>query len=338
MAHKIIHKRSSSTGVLPVELELGEIGINTYDGKVFIKKDNGSASVIEVGIKDHTALSNIGSNTHTDIDSHIADNTKHRVIDDESTTTTNLWSASKINDELALKQDELTFDTSPQDLSTNPVESGGVHSALSQKADLVSPNLTGIPTAPTANSNTNTTQLATTQFVQQEIASKISSDMTYKGSYDASTNTPDLDTSPSGVAKGDTYTVTVAGTFFSVALEIGDVIIAEIDNATLESNWTIVNKNLDSSALLDRNNHTGTQTASTISDFDTEVSNNVNVAANTAKLSGIQAGAEVNVQVDWDQTSTGSDDFIKNKPTNVSSFINDSIYLSDTDTIDGGTF
>ena len=33
----------------------------------------------------------------------------------------------------------------------------------------------------------------------------------------------------------------------------------------------------------DRANHTGTQTASTISDFDTEVSNNSSVAANTAK-------------------------------------------------------
>ena len=36
------------------------------------------------------------------------------------------------------------------------------------------------------------------------------------------------------------------------------------------------------SYYLDRTNHTGTQTASTISDFDTEVSNNTDVAANTA--------------------------------------------------------
>jgi len=38
---------------------------------------------------------------------------------------------------------------------------------------------------------------------------------------------------------------------------------------------------LHASQLLDRSNHTGTQTASTISDFDTEVSNNTDVAANT---------------------------------------------------------
>jgi|GEM_PF-2557522 len=43
--------------------------------------------------------------------------------------------------------------------------------------------------------------------------------------------------------------------------------------------------------LLNRANHTGTQTASTISDFDTEVANNTTVAANTAKLAGIESGA-----------------------------------------------
>ena len=33
------------------------------------------------------------------------------------------------------------------------------------------------------------------------------------------------------------------------------------------------------------------------------------------KLGGIPAGAEVNVQSDWNQTNTGDDSFIRNKPT-----------------------
>jgi hypothetical protein len=41
---------------------------------------------------------------------------------------------------------------------------------LAAKAPLASPALTGTPTAPTAATTTNTTQLATTAFVQQEIA------------------------------------------------------------------------------------------------------------------------------------------------------------------------
>lgn len=65
----------------------------------------------------------------------------------------------------------------------------------------------------------------------------------YKGGYNASTNTPDLDTSPSGVLKGDTYTVTAAGTFFTTAVQIGDVLIAEAADAAAEGDWTIVQRN-----------------------------------------------------------------------------------------------
>jgi len=47
--------------------------------------------------------------------------------------------------------------------------------------------------------------------------------------------------------------------------------------------------NSSDATLLARGNHTGTQTTSTISDFDTEVSNNTNVAANTAKVTANEA-------------------------------------------------
>lgn len=40
--------------------------------------------------------------------------------------------------------------------------------------------------------------------------------------------------------------------------------------------------------------------------------------ADKTKLDGIAAGAEVNVQSDWNQSDTTADDFIKNKPTNAS--------------------
>ena len=58
MAQTIKLKRSAVSGNTPStsDLELGEIAINTYDGKVFIKKDDGSASVIEVGAADNTKL------------------------------------------------------------------------------------------------------------------------------------------------------------------------------------------------------------------------------------------------------------------------------------------
>lgn len=46
------------------------------------------------------------------------------------------------------------------------------HPSDSSKADLASPAFTGTPTAPTAASGTNTTQIATTEFVQGEVEGK----------------------------------------------------------------------------------------------------------------------------------------------------------------------
>lgn len=43
--------------------------------------------------------------------------------------------------------------------------------------------------------------------------------------------------------------------------------------------------------------------------------NKVYTATEQSKLSGIAAGAEVNVQADWNQSDNTADDFIKNKPT-----------------------
>lgn len=50
--------------------------------------------------------------------------------------------------------------------------------------------------------------------------------------------------------------------------------------------------NSSDATLLARANHTGTQAASTISDFDTEVSNNTSVVANTAKVSFPEAPSD----------------------------------------------
>lgn len=48
-------------------------------------------------------------------------------------------------------------------------EFSAISTAINSKANLVSPEFTGTPSAPTAATDTNTTQLATTAFVQQEI-------------------------------------------------------------------------------------------------------------------------------------------------------------------------
>ena len=75
----------------------------------------------------------------------------------------------------------------------------------------------------------------------------------YQGSYDAALNTPDLDSASSiAVKKGWTYTVTVAGLFFTEQVRVGDVLIAEVDQAAGAStlaNWTTVQNNIDLASL-----------------------------------------------------------------------------------------
>jgi hypothetical protein len=50
MANTIKIKRSAVAGKAPAvgDLDLGELALNTYDGKLYTKKDNGTASIVEL--------------------------------------------------------------------------------------------------------------------------------------------------------------------------------------------------------------------------------------------------------------------------------------------------
>ena len=51
MAQTIKRMRSASSGSQPStsDLALGELALNTYDGKVYMKKNDGSESIVEIG-------------------------------------------------------------------------------------------------------------------------------------------------------------------------------------------------------------------------------------------------------------------------------------------------
>jgi hypothetical protein len=87
------------------------------------------------------------------------------------------------------------------------------------------------------------TQQSIKKYVDDEVAAAVASEMTYKGGYNAATNTPALDTGSPVLAVGDMYVVTAAGSFFgSVDLVAGDTLIANtasVDAAAL-GDWDIV--------------------------------------------------------------------------------------------------
>ena len=94
--------------------------------------------------------------------------------------------------------------------------------------------------------NDNDTTLPTSAAVKDYVDNAIVGGLVYQGGYNAATNTPDLDVSPSAsIKQGWTYTVTADGTFFTEQVRVGDVLIAEVDAPTTLADWTTVQSNID---------------------------------------------------------------------------------------------
>lgn len=75
--------------------------LNSLSSILTIAENGGSVefNVIENNIN-HQNLNGAGSNTHAQIDAHIANTSIHREINDSTITLTQLWSSSKINTEI----------------------------------------------------------------------------------------------------------------------------------------------------------------------------------------------------------------------------------------------
>lgn len=136
---------------------------------------------------------------------------------------------------------------------------------------------------------------ATKKYVD-EVATNLS------GSEIPSTLISDWDTSLAGKENTEAYTPTLdyhpaTKKYVDLAVTTGigvDISADSIVDGSVNAAYTLVERtklqgieagatvNDTDANLKDRANHTGSQTASTISDFDTEVSNNTDVAANTA--------------------------------------------------------
>ena len=93
--------------------------------------------------------------------------------------------------------------------------------------------------------------------------------------------------------------------------------IAAGAEVNVQSDWAEVSATSDAfiqnkpTDITDLSQHNATELA----DITSSGSGQIISSAERTKLAGIQAGAEVNVQADWNETNSGSDAFIVNKPT-----------------------
>lgn len=122
--------------------------------------------------------------------------------------------------------------------------------------------------------------------------------LVFKGLWNASTNSPHLSNSTG--TKGDFYICSVAGT---QNLGSGDITFSE--NDTVIHDGTVWHRVASSSTRTELLNIIGNCSETEIGLMTPESFN---------KLKGIEEGAEVNVQADWNQTDVTKDDYIKNKP------------------------
>jgi hypothetical protein len=92
--------------------------------------------------------------------------------------------------------------------------------------------------------------LATESWVAEQITNAVDGFIVHQGGYDADTNSPDLTGAVANIEQGWQYIVTNAGdSFFGVMLEAGDVLTANTDAPVSALDWTIVNRNIDSTAF-----------------------------------------------------------------------------------------
>lgn len=119
-----------------------------------------------------------------------------------------------------------------------PPSNSYVSLRLGTKAPLASPSLTGTPTAPTAATSTNTTQIATTAFVHAAIENADIGGKTYQGNIASEAALKTIKT----FKQGQYFTVSAAFTFAdgSWALGIGDMLF-------VKENYTWASGNVDGS-------------------------------------------------------------------------------------------
>lgn len=184
--------------------------------------------------------------------------------------------------------------------------------------------LTGTPTAPTAAPGTNTTQIATTQFVTNAISNGIAASdaMIFKGTLGTDGTVEEL---PTTYSTGWTYRVIEAGTYAGQECEIGDLVIALTSRSGTENqdaDWTVAQTNIDG-AITDIKSTASVTVTGTGSSRTIEL-----------PVSGVTAGTYRNVTVNDKGIVTGGNN---NTATIAEGGTNNTTFDADTVIVFDGT-
>lgn len=150
---------------------------------------------------------------------------------------------------IGLMGDNRFIDLALQPQSTAPMPKDSLFWADNSSGTIVLKMYDGTSFVQISHLIDDTTSSASTTYSSQEIDSKFSSFIqggSYRGPWDASTGS--MPTNGSGAAgavrAGDTWRVSIAGNFGGIEYEVGDLLIADVDNATLQNQFTLFEHNL----------------------------------------------------------------------------------------------
>ena len=151
----------------------------------------------------------------------------------------------------AIAVDVCCLETPCDDQSGGGARVGGVQSVTSGNTDTIT--VAGSVTNPTVAADTdivtiNSDHLATGAQIANYVNTALAGGpLIYQGGYDANANSPDLTGPGVDITTGWTYTVTVAGNFYTETVEPGDLLIAQEDIPAGGGNlslWTTVQNNV----------------------------------------------------------------------------------------------